>query len=103
MNNTPLNYNYDRDVADFFKVFSDPTRVSILRFLMGGARFVHEISEQLGMNHSAVSHQLRTLRQARLVSSLRSGKFISYSLDDSHIENILAMGIEHLCEGKKQG
>ncbi len=88
------------EIADFFKVFADPTRVSILKTLLDGEHCVCELSEELGLNQSAVSHQLRTLKQARLVASRRDGKSIYYSLNDGHIEKILAYGIEHINEGR---
>lgn len=90
--------NADR-MAAFFKLFADPTRISILNILFEGEMCVCELSSQLGMNQSAVSHQLRILRQARLVSSRREGKSIYYSLNDSHIEKILSYGVEHINEG----
>ncbi|MFW6245029.1 MAG: ArsR/SmtB family transcription factor [Fibrobacterota bacterium] len=86
-------------LAGFFKMFADPTRISILNVLFEGEQCVCELSNRLGMNQSAVSHQLRVLRQARLVSSRREGKSIHYSLNDIHIEKILSYGAEHINEG----
>ncbi|MFP4162883.1 MAG: ArsR/SmtB family transcription factor [Chitinispirillaceae bacterium] len=88
-------------LANFFKMFADPTRLSILEILFEGERCVCDLSYKLGMNQSAVSHQLRTLRHSRLVSSRRAGKSIYYSLNDSHIEQILSCGVEHVNEGKQ--
>ena len=86
------------DLAEFFKMFADSTRIRILAALMGGEICVCDISEALGMNQSAVSHQLRLLRAHRLVKTRRDGKSVFYSLDDEHVATMLSQGIEHLCE-----
>lgn len=86
------------DVADLFKAFSDTTRIKILFALMGGGLSVGEITETVGCTQSAVSHQLRTLKQARLVKAVRDGKNVIYSLSDDHVFTMLAQGITHVCE-----
>ncbi len=86
------------DVADLFKVFGDSTRTKILSALFVGELCVCDISEILSMTKSAVSHQLRILRQAKLVKNRRSGKEIYYSLNDEHISKIYKMALEHLSE-----
>lgn len=90
------------DTAELFKVFGDSTRTRILSALFIEELCVCDIAELLGMTKSAVSHQLRTLRQTKVVKSRRSGKEVFYSLDDEHIAKIYGMAIEHLREGNKQ-
>ena len=86
------------DLADLFKIFGDSTRLGILFALVGGERSVSEIAESLGMTLPAISHQLRTLKQARLVKTRRDGKNIFYSLDDDHVAGILDAGMAHILE-----
>lgn len=86
------------DLADLFKVFGDSTRIRILYLLLDGEKNVSEISEGLAMNQSAVSHQLKTLKQSDLVRVRRDGKTMVYSLADDHVESILKIGMEHICE-----
>lgn len=86
------------DLADLFKVFSDTTRIKILYSLMNGERCVADISEAIGASQSAVSHQLRQLKNARLVKFQRDGKNILYSLSDDHVYTMLAQGMSHICE-----
>lgn len=86
------------DVADLFKAFSDTTRIKILFALMGGGLSVTDITEAVGCTQSAVSHQLRTLKQARLVKATRDGKNVIYALSDDHVYTMLAQGISHVCE-----
>ena len=86
------------DLADLFKVFSDTTRIKILFALMGGEMSVGEIAEATGSSQSAVSHQLRTLKQARLVKFERDGRSILYSLADDHVYTMLNQGMSHICE-----
>jgi ArsR family transcriptional regulator len=86
------------DLADFFKVFSDSTRVKILCALRQSEMCVCDIAALLEMTKSAISHQLRTLRQTRLVKHRRDGKVVYYSLDDDHIGNIFDQGLEHVSE-----
>ncbi len=86
------------DLADLFKVFADTTRIKILYALMGTDRCVADIAEIVGATQSAVSHQLRVLKQARLVRFQRDGKNIIYALSDDHVYTMLAQGMTHLCE-----
>lgn len=86
------------DVADLFKVFGDSTRIRILCALMQHELCVGDLTVLLGMTQSAVSHQLKALRQARLVKSRRDGKVMYYSLDDEHIEHIFKAGYDHIVE-----
>lgn len=86
------------DVADLFKAFSDTTRIKILFALMGGDASVSEITAAVDCTQSAVSHQLRILKQARLVKATRDGKNVIYSLSDNHVFTMLAQGITHVCE-----
>ena len=86
------------DLANFFKIFGDGTRVKILLALDSGEMCVCDISETLGMSMSATSHQLRMLREAHLVSSRREGKNIFYSLCDDHVRVVLETAVEHLSE-----
>lgn len=86
------------EMADLFKMFADSTRIKILYDLFEGEKNVGEICEDIEMNQSAVSHQLKALKTAKLVRGRRDGKAIYYSLDDDHVKTIIAMGIEHLEE-----
>lgn len=86
------------DLADFFKVFGDSTRIKILYVLMCSEMCVCDIAELLKMTQSAISHQLRVLRQMNLVRTRRDGKTVYYSLADGHIESILHQGYEHIDE-----
>lgn len=86
------------DLAEFYKVFADSTRIKILYALSKAEMCVCDIAEILGVSQSAVSHQLRMLKQMKLVKYRREGKSIFYSLSDEHIEDILSKGMEHICE-----
>ena len=86
------------EMAELFKMFGDSTRIKILSVLIGGERCVQEITEATCASQSAVSHQLRLLKQARLVRCRRSGKQIYYSLADDHVKTILGIAKEHLEE-----
>ena len=85
-------------LADLFKVFGDATRIRILYALSGGELCVCDIAELLGLTQSAISHQLRTLKQFSLVKFRRDGKTVFYSLADSHVATILTQGVEHVQE-----
>lgn len=85
-------------LADFFKVFGDTTRIKILYVLLQSEMCVYDIATLLNMTQSAISHQLRILKQMQLVKFRREGKIVLYSLSDSHIENILNQGMEHISE-----
>lgn len=86
------------DLADFFKVFADSTRIKILYALLQTEMCVCDIANVLNASQSAISHQLRLLKQMKLVKFRREGKTIFYSLSDNHIENILNQGMEHIGE-----
>lgn len=86
------------DLADLFKVFSDTTRIKILYSLMSGERRVADIADTIGATQSAVSHQLRILKTARLVKFQRDGKNVLYSLADDHVYTMIAQGMSHICE-----
>lgn len=88
------------DLADFYKIFGDTTRVKILYALDKSELCVCDISALLGMSVSAVSHQLRTLRESDLVRTKRDGKVVYYSLADDHVKSILECGFEHISELK---
>lgn len=85
-------------LADLFKVFGDTTRVRILYLLFESELCVCDISTLLGMNQSAISHQLRVLKQAKLVKARRDGKTVFYSLADEHVRTIIGNGMEHVKE-----
>ena len=85
-------------LADFYKIFGDSTRIRILFVLYETELCVCDIAELLSMTVSAISHQLRVLKQARLVKFRRAGKTVYYSLADDHIHAILAQGMEHIRE-----
>ncbi len=86
------------DLADLFKVFGDTTRIKILYALMAQELCVADLAEAIGATQSAVSHQLRTLKQSRLVRAKRDGKNVIYSLSDGHVHTMLAQGMTHICE-----
>jgi ArsR family transcriptional regulator len=90
------------DLAELFKVFGDSTRVRIICALLYAEMCVCDITVLLGMSQSAISHQLKALRQARLVKSRRDGRVIFYSLDDRHIESIFRQGLAHVSETDKK-
>ena len=86
------------DLSEVFKVFGDATRIKILWVLFDNEKCVADISEKLNMSQSAISHQLRVLKQARLVRSRRDGKKTFYSLDDKHVEWIIEQVLIHVGE-----
>lgn len=86
------------DLAELFRIFGDSTRVKILYVLLGGEKCVGDISELLSASQSAISHQLRVLKQAKLVKFRREGKTLFYALADDHVRTIIGMGVEHLTE-----
>ena len=87
-----------QNLADFYKVFGDVTRVKILCVLFQSELCVCDLAEVVGMTQSAVSHQLRVLKQAKLVKNRREGKIVYYSLADAHIQSIINQGMEHIVE-----
>ena len=86
------------DLAELFKVFGDSTRIKILYVLFESEMCVCDIAEALEMTQSAVSHQLRIIKNARLIKSRREGKTVFYSLADDHVTTIIGMAKEHLEE-----
>lgn len=85
-------------LADLFKMLGDPTRVRILWALSSAELCVCDISALLGMSQSAISHQLRLLKQVRLVASRREGRVVYYNLDDDHVRQLFAQGLDHVKE-----
>ncbi len=86
------------DLAELFKVFGDSTRIRILFTLSQSDICVCDIAEALNMTQSAISHQLRILKQSKLVTSRREGRTVIYSLADSHVRTILSQGLDHIEE-----
>lgn len=86
------------DLADLFRIFADSTRIKILYALYESELCVGAITQLLGVTQSAVSHQLQTLKQSKLVKYRREGKTIYYSLADDHVVTILGQGMEHIQE-----
>ena len=84
------------DLADLFKIFGDSTRLGIIFALLNGEKKVCDIAKELDMTLSAISHQLRTLKQSRLIKARREGKNVFYSLDDDHVSGILRAGMAHI-------
>ena len=89
------------DLSDLFKIFGDTTRIKILYALLESEMCVCAIADLLGMTQSAISHQLRILKDADLVGNRREGKTIYYFLSDDHVRTIVAQGFEHLMEKEK--
>ena len=85
-----------KELADFYKVFGDSTRIKILCVLLESEMCVCDLAEVLGMTQSAISHQLRVLKQMKLVKNRREGKTVYYSLSDGHIQTIISQGMEHI-------
>lgn len=86
------------DLAELFKIFGDSTRIKILYALFEAEMCVCDIARLLNMTQSAISHQLRLLKQSKLVKSRRDGKTVYYSLADEHVRSIVAQGMEHIEE-----
>lgn len=86
------------DLAELYKIFGDSTRIRILYALFEKEMCVNDIAEELGMTMSAISHQLRILKQARLVKYHKEGKAVFYALADDHVKSIIEMGMEHISE-----
>jgi DNA-binding transcriptional ArsR family regulator len=87
------------ELSDFYKVLGDSTRLKILFALLSSEICVQCLAELLNMNQSAISHQLRVLKQSRLVKFRKEGKFKFYSLDDEHVSQMMVLGMSHLTEG----
>ena len=86
------------DLSELFKVFGDSTRIRILFVLFEAEVCVCDLAEALNMTQSAISHQLKILKQSKLVKSRRDGKSVFYSLADSHVRTIISQGFEHIGE-----
>lgn len=86
------------DLAELFKVFGDTTRIKILYALFESELCVCDIAQLLGLTQTAVSHQLKVLKNNKLVKFRREGKTVFYSLDDEHVNRIINQGMEHICE-----
>jgi len=95
---TPVNESEIYDLADFYKVFGDSTRLKILITLMDKECSVTELTQKIGAEQSAISHQLRVLKQTKFVKSRKYGKMVLYSLADDHINTIICTGFEHIRE-----
>ena len=94
-----LKENTSAHLADLFSALSDPTRLRIISVLLEGEMNVGEIASQLEMSESAVSHQLRGLRQLRLVRSRKDGRQVYYALNDDHVEKLYRLGLDHVGHG----
>lgn len=98
VNNKLPNEESLNDLAELFKAFGDPTRIRILFVLFEAEVCVCDLAEALNMTQSAVSHQLKVLKQLKLVKNRREGKSIFYSLADDHVRTIIAQGMDHVEE-----
>ena len=87
------------DLADMFKIFADSTRLKIICAILKEELCVCDLSEMLNINQTTVSHQLKNLRDAKLVKYRRDGKQIFYSLEDNHVNQIIMAGLDHITEG----
>lgn len=97
-NNHILNEVIEQDVSNLFKALSSPTRIKILYLLKQQQLTVTQISEKLNISQSAISHQLRELKLARLVKNTKQGRQVIYELDDEHVHQIFDIAIEHVKE-----
>lgn len=88
------------ELAELFKAFGDPTRVRMLNALLAGEMCVCALAESLTMTQSAVSHQLRLLKQMRLIRARKAGRSVFYALNDDHVHLIFALALEHVTERK---
>ena len=90
------NEDFIYDLADFFKVFADSTRMKIIFALLDSELCVCDIANVLGMSKSSISHQLGTLRRMSIVKCRKEGKEVYYMLDDEHVKGLFELGIEHI-------
>ena len=97
INKTPDDTTFS-NLADVFKIFGDVTRLKILYALFDSELCVCDIANELNMTQSAISHQLRTLKTAKLVKNRKEGKIVYYSLDDEHVKHIFDQGLLHVTE-----
>ena len=91
-----MNNSICNDLSEFFKVLGDATRIKLLQCLLDSEKCVSDLVEETQMSQSAVSHQLRVLRQSDFVKFRRNGKSVFYSLDDEHVAMLLKVGFEHV-------
>jgi DNA-binding transcriptional ArsR family regulator len=91
-----LDERTSRDVAELFRTLSDPSRVRIIAALLDGELNISAIVEAVGLSQSAVSHQMRSLRQMRIVRAHKEGRQVFYCLDDEHITDLFRQGLEHI-------
>ena len=91
-----MNKQKQERIAELFKGFADVTRVQILMLLLNGEMCVNDIAQAVELTQSAISHQLRLLKQMHLIKYRREGKNILYSLADDHVQTIIQMGLEHI-------
>lgn len=94
-----LKENFSTRLAELFSALSDPTRLRIISVLLEGEMNVGDIAARLAMTESAVSHQLRGLRQIRLVRSRKDGRQVFYALDDDHVAKLYRLGLDHVEHG----
>ncbi len=103
MRNSPteaLDPRTAQDLAELFRALADPTRLRLVAYLLqAGEATVGELAAQVGLSESAVSHQLRGLRQMRLVRSRRAGRHVWYALDDEHVAALFRLGLDHVLHG----
>lgn len=100
MPNQPLlNEETAAKVANLFEALSDPTRVRILSALMGGETNVGELVERIGLSKSAISHQLRGLKDKRLIRARKAGRHVYVSIDDDHVTELFQRGLDHALHG----
>ncbi len=91
-----MDENFATRLAELFRALSDPTRIRIIAALLGGENNVSSLAEIVGISESATSHQMRTLRQLRIVSARKQGREVYYSLDDEHVVDLFQRGLEHI-------
>lgn len=96
---SPMTEQQAHDLAKLFDALSDPTRLRILSTLLNAHLSVQEIANQIGMSHSAVSHQLGSLRLTRIVKAQKRGRQVFYALDDQHVLDLLLRGLDHIHHG----
>lgn len=96
MKNNNHKDDFLQDLSIFFKVFGDPTRLKIIFSLMDTELCVNDISKELEMSQSSISHQLKILRESNIVKNRKIGKQVFYSLDDDHVYSIITQGVDHL-------
>lgn len=95
----PVDEKLAGELAELFRTLSDPSRVRIIAALLEGETNVGALAEIVGISESAVSHQLRTLRQMRLVRARKQGRQVYYSLDDEHVADLFMRGLDHILHG----